>query len=136
MKGEFNRTIMIYIDSYNDGIPTGHFHIVANNETIPFVSLSQLLLGINDALNTENFPQSFSELRKFQTPQNQTSLPYSSVPKKKGEKATFSIRILFRQNASWQGIITWVEGAQEEYFRSVLELVMLLDNALLLTNNK
>jgi len=39
-------------------------------------------------------------------------------------------RILFRQNASWQGSVVWVEGRQEERFRSALELVLLMDSAL------
>ena len=47
-----------------------------------------------------------------------------------GKLATFALRILFRQNASWQGSVTWLEGGQEQSFRSVLELVMLFSNAL------
>ena len=47
-----------------------------------------------------------------------------------GAVATFSMRILFRQNSSWQGSLTWIEGNQEEYFRSVLELIVLMENAL------
>lgn len=130
MKGELNRTIMIYVDSYHDGIPVGRFHIVSNEEAVPFLSLSQLLLGISNALDKENFPQSFSTLRKFQPLPKQENPPYASVSTKKGNAATFSVRLLFRQNASWQGVVTWIEKNREEYFRSVLELVMLLDNAL------
>ncbi|MBQ6876068.1 MAG: hypothetical protein IJN46_07520 [Lachnospiraceae bacterium] len=48
----------------------------------------------------------------------------------KGIKATFSVQILFRQNASWQGSVLWVERKIEESFRSVLELLLLIDNAL------
>lgn len=44
--------------------------------------------------------------------------------------ATFYVRILFRQNASWQGTVLWSEGSQEERFRSALELALLLDSAL------
>ena len=40
------------------------------------------------------------------------------------------VRILFRQNASWQGTVLWSEGGQEERFRSALELALLLDSAL------
>ena len=43
---------------------------------------------------------------------------------------TFAVRILFRQNASWQGSVTWLEGNREESFRSVLELIFLMDSAL------
>ena len=44
--------------------------------------------------------------------------------------ATFAVRVLFRQNASWQGEVTWLEGKREESFRSVLELILLMDGAL------
>ena len=130
MKGELNRTIMVYVDSYKDGIPTGYFHIVSNDEAVPFQSLRQLLLGINGSLDKEHFPQAFTELRKFQFPRKPSDLISAAVPQKKGLVATFSIRLFFRQNASWQGVITWIENDMEEYFRSVLELIMLLDNAL------
>ena len=40
------------------------------------------------------------------------------------------MRILFRQNASWQGSVTWLEGGRDESFRSVLELLLLMHSAL------
>ena len=48
----------------------------------------------------------------------------------KGKLATFAIRIQYRNNASWQGRIKWIEGDAEECFRSVLELFWLLDSAM------
>ena len=48
----------------------------------------------------------------------------------RGALATFRLRVLFRQNTSWQGLLTWVETKEEESFRSVLELVNLFDSAL------
>ena len=135
MKGEFDRTIMIYIDSYEDRIPVGRFHIVSHQDAQPFAGACQLLLGINDALDQNEFPKSFFELRKFHTPDElpdfSTGLSNQCVSK----LATFRIRILFRQNASWQGSVYWIEGNQEEYFRSVLELMVLMDDALNHTAN-
>ena len=130
MKGELNRTVMIYIDSYDDGIPAGRFHMASEQDMQPFHGVTRLLLGINGNLDRENFPQSFSELRKFQMPSRDFLSHSSRMSQKRGEAATFSLRILFRQNASWQGSVTWIEGNQEEYFRSVLELISLLDDAL------
>ena len=48
-----------------------------------------------------------------------------------GALATFAVRLIFRQNASWQGSITWLEGEAEQSFRSVLELTLLMDSALM-----
>lgn len=130
MKGESNRTILIYVDSYQDRVPVGRFHIAADPETTAFRSLSQLLLDINDSLDKENFPQSFYELRRFYPQPKHEAAAEESYILKRGALASFSVRLLFRQNASWQGILTWIEGGQEQYFRSVLEFLLLLDNAL------
>ena len=130
MKGELNRTVMVYVDSYEKKIPVGRFHIASDQQIRTFHGLTQLLLKINENLDRENFPQSFSELRKFQMPSRDFLSQSSRMSQKRGEAATFSLRILFRQNASWQGSVTWIEGNQEEYFRSVLELISLLDDAL------
>lgn len=131
MKGEPNRTVMIYVDSYENGVPTGQFHILSQQEAIPFQSMSQLVLGIHRCLDEENFPQSFSALRTFQTSKSLSKILPTALLQKKGELATFSVRVLYRQNASWQGMVTWVEKDMEEYFRSVLELIKLMDDALL-----
>lgn len=45
-------------------------------------------------------------------------------------EATFSIRIHFCQNASWQGSIRWLEGKKTVFFRSMLEMSMLMFRAL------
>ena len=49
---------------------------------------------------------------------------------KNGEKATFTIRVQFRQNATWQGTIAWMENKKIQQFRSALEMIKLMDNAL------
>jgi len=38
--------------------------------------------------------------------------------------------VIFRQNASWQGSLAWIEKNIEEPFRSALEMFMLIDSAL------
>lgn len=48
----------------------------------------------------------------------------------KNGKTTFSIRVFFRQNASFQGDIYWVEGEKRLSFRSFWEMVMLMQEAL------
>jgi len=42
---------------------------------------------------------------------------------------TYVVEIKCRQNHTWQGTIQWVEGKQTISFRSVLELLKLLDSA-------
>ncbi len=45
-------------------------------------------------------------------------------------KGTFVIKILSQQNATWQGMITWTDGNQSQPFRSLLELIKLIDSVL------
>ena len=47
-----------------------------------------------------------------------------------GELGTFVIRVQHRQNSSWQGRITWLDRDKTVYFRSVWELMKLVDGAL------
>ena len=43
---------------------------------------------------------------------------------------TFFIKVMDQQNATWQGSVTWVDEQREQYFRSTLELLKLIDGAL------
>jgi hypothetical protein len=47
-----------------------------------------------------------------------------------GTQGTFVIRILNQQNATWQGVVTRVDKKEERPFRSLLELIKLIDSAL------
>ncbi|UWG98581.1 hypothetical protein LPY66_07260 [Dehalobacter sp. DCM] len=44
-------------------------------------------------------------------------------------EASFLIRIQYRQNASWQGTIQWLDQKKTRKFRSELELMMLINEA-------
>ena len=43
---------------------------------------------------------------------------------------TFVVKILNRQNATWQGTVTWMEEQKVQSFRSALELLKMIDGAL------
>ena len=48
----------------------------------------------------------------------------------RGEKVTFIIQVQFRQNATWQGTIRWADKKKAQRFRSTLEMIKLMDDAL------
>ena len=48
-----------------------------------------------------------------------------------GSKYTFVVQVQFTQNSSWQGTVAWTEQKKEQRFRSTLELIKLIDEALL-----
>lgn len=47
------------------------------------------------------------------------------------EEQTFIIKIMDKQNSTWQGSILWVDQKNEQHFRSALEMLKLIDEALM-----
>ena len=45
-------------------------------------------------------------------------------------QGTFVIKILNKQHSTWQGSVTWVEEQKNQNFRSALELIKMIDEAL------
>lgn len=48
---------------------------------------------------------------------------------KENNTGTFIVKIMNQQNSTWQGSLTWVEEQKTEYFRSALELIKMMDEA-------
>ena len=48
----------------------------------------------------------------------------------RNEKGTFIIKIQRRENGTWQGEVVWVERKETRFFRSALELLKMIDNAM------
>lgn len=129
--GNEYRTTLICVDSYQGFVPAGRFYNPSCDSGVAFGSLSQLLVKMQDMLDGMQFPQSFTVTRAFADPPgNARSNAPPSETAQAGKLATFAVRVLFRQNASWQGSVSWLEGNRESPFRSVLELILLMDSAL------
>lgn len=45
-----------------------------------------------------------------------------------GKKQTFILEVNDTQHQSWQGTVEWVQGQKKQSFRSVMELLRLLDS--------
>ena len=124
---ERNKTI-ICMDSYRNGVPVGRIYC-PTAEVIEFHSLSQFLIKMDALLDDSKTPQAFNTPRAFAA----TEVLNDGIPAtdcRQGKEATFTLQIIFRQHTSWQGIITWLEERMEQSFRSVLELILLMDSAL------
>ena len=101
-----------------------------------WLATRRFLKKIESMLDEMKFPQSFRANRVFcQLPEPKVAAPPMGSPPS-GAYGTFHLKVLFRQNASWQGSVTWVEGHREESFRSVLELLLLMDSAICAKNKE
>ena len=127
--GEEYRTTLVCVDSYLDGVPKGRFYNPYMTAEQPFQSLTQFLQGMEATLETMDFPKAYTVTRTF-APLPKAKPGEATGERQPGAMATFAVRILFRQNASWQGSVTWLEGKREQSFRSVLELILLMSTAL------
>ena len=95
-----------------------------------FRTLKELLVTMEELLDETQLPQNFAEKRSFgDSPVTLAQAP-PTEEQLSGQTATFAIRVAFRQNANWQGSVTWLEENREESFRSALELIWLIDSAL------
>lgn len=132
-----NCTSMVCVDSYKEEVMAGRIFHVCYQEPLKFHGLVSFLKTVEGILNYLDKPQANMQQRRFREVleekeqlNQQKILMHRNIPDSRGGMATFKIRIAFRQNASWQGTIYWMEEEKEENFRSVLELIMLISDTL------
>lgn len=132
----------VCVDSYDNQNIKGSF---ANNyygEQFIYNSTIELLFKMEELMNKIGSPKKYEKDRSFVYDETENDvdinaeLPVNRFKQshgfkeynKKGKIATFYIKIRFRQNSSWQGSITWLEGGKTEDFRSVFELLKIINS--------
>lgn len=129
--GNQYRATRVCIDSYAGSVPSGRICNPGITGELTFNSMIGFLLNMEELLDQMLFPQSFAVSRTFASPPAAVACAaFGSKEEPTGKLATFVVRVLFRQSASWQGSVTWEEAGREENFRSALELLLLMDGAL------
>ena len=130
-------TIGICVDRFDKDVFEGRMYVSVYEKAREFKSLHGLIDEMNDAIVTAGVPHPFHEFRSFlkkkgltSDKQNGTLEAHFNHERYAGERATFLVKILYRQNATWQGTVTWVENDSTENFRSALELFVLMESAL------
>ncbi|SFQ36104.1 hypothetical protein SAMN02910358_01761 [Lachnospiraceae bacterium XBB1006] len=124
------RNTIVCIDSYEERILKGRVYNPYVNGEIGFVSLMDFIHVIEGMLEKMNFPQAYETKRTFQGKGDDDFVVQTCDPTVRGRIATFELKIFFRQNASWQGTLGWLDKKEEESFRSALEMMILMDSAL------
>ena len=120
---------LVCLDSYHDGIPKGRIY-THFRETHAFESLSQFLLIMENLLDDQQMPQASTLARSFSPVQEEYENAECIDYFRRGSEATFEVRVVYRQHSSWQGVIIWLDRNLVQNFRSVLELIQLMDSAL------
>ena len=128
------KTSIIHVTSYDDKNMRGIFYNPYYGEEIAFSNLARLLFLMEDMMDEINSPQASTQSRRFgeiPKPAERESMRQDWLRKPNQEAiATFKVKVLFRQGASWQGKLAWIERKKEMSFRSALEMIKLMDSAL------
>lgn len=133
-------TTRVCVDEFRDGDIRGAVYSPYLEDAIPFSGVSRLLAGLEQVADTLDFPQAYVDYRTFgSAPARRPAaekerrliplMDEQTFETKVGKHTTFIIQIQYRQNATWQGTITWSEKKQVKQFRSTLELIKLMDEA-------
>ena len=133
------QAMAVCIDACTAGGYAGRLYPSTDDAPVPFDDVDRLLLTIEKLLDMRHYPAASTEPRLFGERERGSNLEeemrasaQTKGPDKtgaKGGKATFLIQIQYRQHATWQGSLVWVEQDQEKRFRSALELIRLLGSA-------
>lgn len=101
-------TFRIYIDRRDGEIIQGRLTGGGSNAVVEFTSISRMIILLDGLLDLEERSSDLSPPELPGTP-------------------TYELEILFRQNSSWQGRLKLLKEGKEAAFRSVLELIFLLE---------
>ncbi len=132
----------VLVDRYSDFEIAGRVYSAVYDKTQSFQGLFSLIGQLEGLFNELSFPQPTHQLRSFYIKKTREepkakpardeviTLEENRTTVEAGEKATFVVHVQFRQNATWQGTIQWIESKKTQKFRSTLELIRLMDEAL------
>ena len=130
--------VMICLEHKTNINVSGCFYHLYSREGVTFESLEQMIHRMEELYNELSFPQPGNVDRMFTgaTEQNRSEgrmikvMSDEELLNKHGDLGTFFVQVQHRQNNSWQGRVTWVDENKTVYFRSVWELLKLIENAI------
>ncbi len=131
--------VVLCIDERGEnGNLEGRLYHGYTEDEVEIRSLDQLPHLLETLFNELKFPypstneRSFRKENRIQKSQKEKRKVMSDekLLNKHGDLGSFIICVQHRQNSSWQGRITWMENNKTLYFRSVWELIKLIDSAL------
>ena len=101
-----------------------------------FENAEQMTMHMEALYDRLGFPQrttierSFIKTEPYYThSQEEKVMKDEQVLSQHGEIGTFIVRVQHRQNSSWQGRLTWVDKDQTVNFRSIWEMIKLIESA-------
>lgn len=124
----------IQINTYPNKELQGYCYNSFYKMRVPFQNTREMLLVLESLFDQLHFPQSSMSHRRFGKSLNTKTIKKAGERMERQEalagKANFVVHVQFRQNATWQGTVQWLDKNKTQQFRSALELLKLMDEAL------
>ena len=116
----------------------GRLYHAYSREGLKIANMEQLLFELEHFYDSIDFPHPSTNNRTFQgeiphighRAGKEKVMSDEELLGRHGDLGTFIIRVQHRQNSSWQGRITWMDQDKTVYFRSMWEMLKLVDSAL------
>ena len=129
--------VVLCINSVQCGQLAGLLYHSYSEEATPFQTVEQMVFQMEQLYDRLRFPfpgtneRSFSDVKRQEQVQIEREKVMSDdkLLQKHGDIGTFIVRVQHRQNSSWQGRITWMENDKTIQFRSVWEMIKLIESA-------
>ena len=143
--------VVVCVDSIGElgGDFSGRLFHKYSRDSIPFASVGYMIRYMENLFNELNFPKASTNLRVFPRPDGSAGGTGNEARKTRkageekvqvmsdndllsqhGYQGTFIIRVQHRQNSTWQGRITWADKDMTQTFRSVWEMINLMESAM------
>lgn len=125
--------VALHITSYEAKNFRGWVYNEHFRKKIEFCDLCGMLSAMESLYDTLSFPQAAFQPRHFGRVKKGEIMAKGAtlgMDIQEGDRATFVVHVQFRQNATWQGTIQWMDANKTQSFRSTLEMIKLIDEAL------
>ena len=132
--------IVLCVQRKNQASQTGSgvFWHSYSTEPTEYTNSYELVLKMERFFDEIRFPFPTTTMRTFgeehaavrRSQEKKKVMADEMLLQKHGDLGTFIIRVQHRQNSSWQGRITWVEEDRTVNFRSIWEMIKLVESAL------
>jgi len=133
------KTILIKVYSYENQNLYGTLKNSILGKVKHFENLTQMLSQVEQLLKASESNEAFSNHKLRLRSAMQRIEPDELISRSDGKAgtvrkepiATFEVKVIFQQSATWQGAIIWSDRNIEQHYRSVLEMITLMNGALM-----
>ena len=130
--------VVLCVDHRQGDQLEGHYYHAYQKEGRTFTTIEEMVFALESFYDSINFPHPTTNNRTFSdvtaAPRRRQEIKRimtdEELLKKHGDLGTFIIRVQHRQNSSWQGRVTWMEEDKTVKFRSIFEMIKLIESAL------